>query len=116
MELANKFFFLAGVTDKAKCDFRRFDDKTLLRFCHINDAVNGDRLDIMIRTENNSIDHDTQKPYKAHFVSYQLESASRHATVKQAESLPIRDALDVFAVVVEIVNDVFAVDSENQIG
>lgn len=113
MELANKFFFLAGVTDKAKCDFRRFDDKTLLRFCHINDAVNGDRLDIMIRTEN-SIDHGTQKPCKAHYISYQLESVKGY--VKQADSLPIRDALDVFAVVVEIVNDVFPVDSENQVG
>lgn len=106
MELANKFFFLAGVTDKAKCDFRRFDDKTLLRFCHINDAVNADRLDIMIRTENN-IDHTTQKPVKHHYVSYQLDSTNRHATLKQAESLPIRDTLDVFAVVVAIVNDVF---------
>ena len=106
MELANKFFFLAGVTEKAKCDFRRFDDKTLLRFCHINDAVNADRLDIMIRTENN-IDHTTQKPVKHHYVSYQLESTNRPATLKQAESLPIRDTLDVFAVVVAIVNDTF---------
>lgn len=106
MELANKFFFLAGVTDKAKCDFRRFDDKTLLRFCHINDAVNADRLDIVIRTEDN-IDHATQKPVKSHYVSYQLESTSRPATLKQAESLPIRDTLDVFSVVVAIVNDAF---------
>ena len=113
MELANKFFFLAGVTDKAKCDFRRFDDKTLLRFCHINDSVNADRLDIMIRTETN-IDHTTQKSVKDHYISYQLESVKGY--VKQADSLPIRDALDVFAVVVEIVNDVFPVDSENQIG
>ncbi|UGV21662.1 hypothetical protein EspYZU15_183 [Cronobacter phage EspYZU15] len=113
MELANKFFFLAGVSDNAKCDFRRFDDKTLLRFCHVNDTLNGDRLDIMIRTET-TIDHASQQAVKDHFVSYQLEGAKGY--VKQADSLPIRESVDVFAVVVAIVNDVFPVDSENQIG
>ncbi|QXL90397.1 hypothetical protein [Salmonella phage NINP13076] len=113
MELANKFFFLAGVTENAKCDFRRFDDKTLLTFCHINDTANGDRLEVTIRTES-TIDHATQKPVKDHYVAYTLENSKGY--IKQAESLPIRLSCDVFGVVVVIVNDVFGVDIDTQIG
>lgn len=104
MELAKKFFFLANVKDGVKCDFRRFDDKVLLTFCHAEDQANTDRLEIQIRTET-AIDSATLQDVKDHFVSYEL--VTRHNVIKQADSLPIRDPLTVWGIVTEIANDVF---------
>lgn len=106
MERANNFFFLEGITENAKCDFRRFDNKMLLTFCHIDDKANSDRLEVTIRTDSFI---DTKKKeiiLKQYFVSYNLENFQ--GTIKQAESLPIRASSDVFGVVVAIVNDVFS--------
>lgn len=46
MEQANKFFFLAGIVDNVKCDFKRENDKTLLTFCDMLDHENADKLRI----------------------------------------------------------------------
>lgn len=104
MEKANKFFFLDGVSDNVKCDFDRFDDQTLLFFCHVDDKACRDRLNVSIRTET-AIDTDSQQTIKNHFVSYELINET--GTIKQAESLPIRIPSFVWACVVRIVNDVF---------
>ena len=103
MERANKFFFLSNV-NAAKCDFRRLDDKVLLTFCHVDDKASADRLEVMIRTET-AIDSDSLQTIKNHYVSYELLTASQ--TIKQADSLPIRDNLMVWEIVTEIANDVF---------
>ena len=105
MERANKFFFLSDI-NAAKCDFRRLDDKLLLTFCHVDDKASADRLEVVIRTET-AIDSESLQPVRNHYVAYTLDSTNRPATIKQAESLPIRDNLAVWAIVTEIANDVF---------
>lgn len=107
MEKATKFFFLSGVNENVKCNFFRFDDQVHLNFCHIDDQVCRDRLNISIRSEM-ALDGTTLKDVKKHFVSYELTTDT--GVIKQAESLPIRDPAMVWGIVISIVNDVFPVD------
>lgn len=105
MEQANKFFFLGGIVDNVKCDFKRENDKTLLTFCDMLDHENADKLRIEIRTITN-IDNSSRLIYKSHSIAYSLETST--SCLQQGESLPILNSADVFGAVVAIVNDVFS--------
>lgn len=100
MEKANKFFFLSNVNSSVVVDFRRFDDQTVLTFCHSDDKIQNDKLVVSIRTRA-TIDHASQQEVKEHFVSYEM------GDIQQGESLPIRDRDMVWTIVEMIVNDVF---------
>lgn len=106
MEKVNKFFFLSGVNVDVKCDFRRFDDKIVMTFCHCDDKENENLLHISIRTVTN-ICHDTQKELKAVVISYSLDNKGN--PINHGDSLPIFSNNDsIFGFVAAIVNDSFA--------
>ncbi len=105
MEKVNKFFFLSGVNVDVKCDFRRFDDKIVMVFCHCDDKEKESLLHISVRTVTN-ICHETQKEMQGVVISYALEG--KHDVLSNGDSLPIFNNNDfIFGAVASIVNDAF---------
>ena len=100
MERANKFFFLSGVVDNVVCDFKRMDDRMILAFCHGDDRLFSQRLDISIHSSK-VIDNDSQKEMKAHFISYEI------GLIQHGKSAAIYNTDLIWGIVTAIVNDVF---------
>lgn len=100
---AQNFFFFAEVSPRILVDFRRYDDKMILNFCHENDKFKEDVLSIEITSKLVETSNTTRRD---HFVSYELTQFP-NKVIKQSKSDPLPADL-VWGVVVAIVNDSFA--------